>query len=632
MSYQNLPGTFPLFQDGNLQVSEPNNNPAVLILGTSPSGDADSTYSVASVSIAASVFGKTDGTLVRSLYEVIAGGARNVRLMRVGATSASLTKIGHASSTLTVTTAQKDYDAGINYKLFWNQAAGRLQVWRVSDQSLVYDNNPAYPSAAIDTNEVSVSGTANATGANVGSTTYAGAITLLAANAVSGSVFTTGTDGILLSRMELFEAFYKAYALLENEIVDIIVPANAYLDDLNVMDMTTTEVLALNIAPPWLASSAYPTPGSIYDILGKVFVQEYNGETYFWWDLDNDGAAEIFPATSVGSATATTDAFGVALTAGDFHEVNFGYQLADFCYRKSENDRVVHGMIGVNPPLSWSLKDVNNWVGRSPVVTTNTSGQSIITSNGTGLLGNKWKAGRLGSVVSGLPAFPIDGVDGLGGGGFVGTDSGWVDGGQLEDNNEHRIDIGKYLSVVGAQTILSNSTSLFSYAASGATVYAGFVSSLPENSAPTNKIQPGVRLPFRVSVGKLDALAGAGYVMFQQKPQGVVVSDAPTGARTDSDYRRLTTFRIIDATVQAIRAASEKFLGEPITGSRLAALETAINGALQKLQQGSYLQRYDAIVTSTPAQQVQGKATVELVCVPSFELRQITVMISLAAQ
>jgi hypothetical protein len=234
--------------------------------------------------------------------------------------------------------------------------------------------------------------------------------------------------------------------------------------------------------------------------------------------------------------------------------------------------------------------------------------------------------------VTGLPAFPIDGVDGLAGGGFIATDSGWPDGSHLEDSNEHRIDIGKYLSVVGAQTILSNGTSLYSYAASGSTVYAGFVSTLPENSAPTNKNQPGCRLPFRISMSKLDALAGAGYVMFQQKPQGIVVSDAPTGARIDSDYRRLTTFRIIDATVQAVRSASEKYLGEPITGARLAALETAIGQALQKMQQGSYLQRYDAVVTSTPAQQVQGKATVELICVPAFELRQITVIISLAAQ
>jgi hypothetical protein len=120
--------------------------------------------------------------------------------------------------------------------------------------------------------------------------------------------------------------------------------------------------------------------------------------------------------------------------------------------------------------------------------------------------------------------------------------------------------------------------------------------------------------------------------MFQTKPKGIVVADAPTGSRSDSDYRRRTTFRIVAATIQAIRRVAEPFLGEPITGSRLAALDTAIKQALQTLQKGEYLQRYDAAVTSTASQQVQGKASVELQLVPAFELRQITVTVSLAAQ
>ena len=631
MSLENLPGTFPLFQDGNLQLSAVNNNPVVLVLGTAAQGISETTYSVASVSQAAAAFGKADGTLVRTLFEVVAGGAQNIRLFRIGATPATLAKIGDASSTLQIVTGTKDDSAGTDYSLFWNQSAGRLMVFRVIDGAIVYDNNPAYPSAAVDLQEVSVSGTPGNTGTNVGSLSVP--LTLKAANGgPTKNVYTAGLDGITLSRMELFEALYKAYQLLENENVDLVLPANVYLDDLNVQDMTSAEVSALNgTSSPWFASSAYPLAGSIYDALGTVFAQEYQGEWYFWWDMDRDGVAEIYP--TVGSATASQDAYGVALSRSDFHEANFGYQLADFCYRKSENDRVVHSVIGMNPPQSWSLKDVSNWIGRSPVTTTAQDGTVTITvsGNGSGLLGNKWKAGRR-STAGGLPGFTIDGIEGLAGGGFIGTDSGWPDGLQQKDNNNHRIDIGKYMSVVGAQAILSNSTSLFSYAASGSAVYVGFISSLPSNSAPTNKIQPGARLPFRISVGKLDALAGAGYVMFQQKPQGVVVSDAPTAARTDSDYRRLTTFRIVNASVEAVRSASQGFLGEGITGSKLAALESQIGEALHKLQKGGYLQRYDAVVTSTPAQQIQGKATVELVLVPAFELRQITVIVSLSAQ
>jgi hypothetical protein len=89
--------------------------------------------------------------------------------------------------------------------------------------------------------------------------------------------------------------------------------------------------------------------------------------------------------------------------------------------------------------------------------------------------------------------------------------------------------------------------------------------------------------------------------------------------------------RIVKACVDAIRLVGEDYIGEAITGPRLAALETAIEGTLGKLMKLEYIQRYDVVVTSTPTQQVLGQATVELVIVPAFELRQITVNVALAA-
>ncbi len=144
------------------------------------------------------------------------------------------------------------------------------------------------------------------------------------------------------------------------------------------------------------------------------------------------------------------------------------------------------------------------------------------------------------------------------------------------------------------------------------------VSQLVPNSAPTNKVIDAVSLPFRLSLSKLDALAGAKYVMFQQKSKGVVVSDAPTAARSQSDYNRLSTVRIVKATLDAIRLAADPFIGEPITGARLAALDTAIDQTLSKLTKAGFLQRYQKKITS--------------ILVPAFELRQISVSVSLAAQ
>lgn len=630
MAYENLPGIFPYLIDGNLTINASNENPVVLVIGTSPRGDSETVYNVNSVSEAAQEFGKDDGTLVRGLYEVANGGAENIKMFRIGAKAAKLESIGAggSSSGLTLETVGKDASAGTDYEIFWDDSAGRLRVWRASDDLLVYDNYPSYPSASIDENEVSVTGTSTAGAGDIG--TLAVPVTIAAADAVSGASYTAGSDGISLSRMELFEELYKAYILLENEDVDIVVPMNAFLDDLNVADMTSTQLSNMSAAT-WSGQASYPTPGDPQmDGLGRVFAQEYEGEWYFWWDINEDGVAEIWP--NIGSAESAFDANGDVLSASDFHEANFGYQLANFCYTQSEDNQEMIGMIGVKPPNSWSLKDVSNWIGTSPTSSEDSNGYDVVDSNGTGLLGNKWMAGRRAVGGTGPGGHIVDGISGLADGGFIATDDGWPDGDQQSDRNDHLIDIGKYISVVGAQAILANSTSTRSYVASGAAVYAGFVSSLPGNSAPTNKVIPSVRLPFRISVSKLDDLAGARYVMFQAKSKGNVVADAPTAARADSDYRRLTTIRIVKACIDAIRAAADPFIGEPITGARLAALETTIDQALMKLQKGEFIQRFNAVVTSTPTQQVQGEATVELVLVPAFELRQITINVALAAQ
>jgi hypothetical protein len=434
--------------------------------------------------------------------------------------------------------------------------------------------------------------------------------------------------------MELYEQLYNAYELLRDQEFDQVVPMNVALDDANTLDQTDATVSGLWAGEP----NAYPTPGTDKDMLGKVYVEEYEGENRFWWLLNYDrtlaagttATAAVFPA-GVGSATATTTTDGTTLTLGDFHEVNFAYQLANFCYQTSQTDQECTGYIGVLPPNSYSLKDLSNWAGKLPVADQDTN---VITSNGTGLLGNKFMSGRksTGSVAADLiPGHTIDGTSGLLDGGFIGTDSGFLDGTQLKDNNDKLVDIGKYLSVLSAQPILSNPV-LEAYVASAAGIYAGFVSTLPANSAPTNKVVPGAGLPFRINLEKVNLLAGQRYVHFHAKPKGVVVSDAPSATRPDSDYNRLSTMRIVKSCVDAVRDVADPFLGEGLTGARMAALETAIERVLIQLQQAGFIQRFEKVVSATPDQQVLGQATVELTLVPAFELRRITVVVSLARQ
>lgn len=626
MAFDNLPVIIGQKLDGSFAIVPVNDNPIVMILGTASQGTSETVYRVDRVSDAARTFGK-DGTLTRGLYEASIGGALNLRLFRVGATAAKLAGIGGG---ITLETIRKDDSAGGDYELEFDADTGRLKVYRASDDELVYDNYPAYPLQKVDLGEVVAYGTATET-----SSDYDIALAAMEdATATEPPTYTAGTDGLNLSRMQLFEALYNAYQLLEDQEMDVVVPMNVFLDDKNVVDLTPTQITALGLA----SLSDYPTANDTDDVLGKVFIEEYEGVNYFWWWFPADPtdetftAAQVFTASGVGSADASTKCDGTALAASDFHEVNFGYQLANFCFKQSEQNTEMTGVIGVLPPASYSLKDVALWVGKLPTTTEDANGNVVVASggNGTGLLGNKFMSGRIG-VTNQLIPYTIDGIAGLFDGGFIATETGWLDDSQLKDANDHLVDIGKYLSVVASYPILSNPSNTVSYIASGAATYGGFYSVLPADSAPTNKLLRNVRLPFRVNTSKLDLLAGQRFVTFHGKTRGIVVSDAPTAARPDSDYQRLSTVRQVKACIDAVRTVGEPFLGEGLTGARLAALDTAIESALKALVKSGVISRFEHAVTSTAQQRILGQATVELKLVPAFELRQITVVVALAA-
>lgn len=623
MAFQNLPGTIVTKLDGNLAVSTPNTAPVVLLLGTAENGDTSQVYRVSRLSDALKAFGKA-GTLSRGMLEAAGGGATNLRLLRFGAKPAKV--LNMIAGKVDITTVQRDRFAGTDFEVEYASASGTLRVRRVRDQGVtlsspivVYEAVAAVVS--IDTGEVLVEGSWLAgDGVDIASTTDLKDVVSVVGETLSK--YYDGTDGTDLSRMEMYEELYKSYELLRDQVFDLVVPMDVYLDDKNIVDTADASIPAL---PAQGDSIAYPTAGGSSDYLGKVFVQEFEGEFLFWWNFSKtDATADIFPAGH-GAASATTDAFGTALTAADFHEVNFAYQLADFCFQVSEQERECHGTIGVRPPASTSLKDLAAWLGKLPVANAN----NVITTNGTGLLGNKFMSGRLTS--GDVPGLVIDGVDGKLHGGFILTDSHFIDGLQQKDANEKLIDLGKYISVLSAQPLLSNAVST-SYTASAAAVYAGMIADLPVESAPTNKVIESVGLTFNLNIAKVDLLAGQRYVHFHSKPKGVVVADAPTAARPDSDYTRLTTNRIVKAAIDAVRQVADPFLGEGLSGAKMSALDTAIEQVLTKLQKGGVLKRYSKVLSATPEQAVLGQATVELELVPAFELRQITVVVSLARQ
>lgn len=633
MPFENLPGIFDTKLDGNLTIPNTNGAPIVIVIGTASQGDSETLFTVVRPTDAARAFGKS-GTLIRGMYESAATGATNIRLFRIGATAAVLADVGDG---LTIETVAKDDSTGGDYKIWFTASTGRLRVYRTDDDTLVYDSGDGTPDTRVDLGEVVVSGEATG-GVDIG-TSAATAVDLEDVPAADPTTtFTAGTDGLNLTRMEMYQSLDQAYLLLEDADVDMVVSMNVYLDDKNVMDMEAATVSGLMATVSGFDNIEV---GGSNDVLGKLYTEEFNGVKYYFWDVNLDGVADIVPVVAGLTPTQQTAlnagdisiAAAVAgdpadLSSADFHEVNFGYQLADFCYRSSHLNTEMHGVIGTLPPASFSAKDVSNWIGQVPLTAVDANGDEFIVTNGKGLLGNKWVAGRKASGT--IPAHIIDGVA-KPNGGFIATDDGWINGIQLKDDNDKLVDIGKYLDIVIAYAQMVNPSRSSAYVSSGAASYAGLIATLPAQSAPTNKVVSNLNLPFRINSSKLDALAGKRYVAFTTKPKGVVVADAPTASRPESDYNRRSTMRIVKAALDVVRLVGEPYLGEGMSGAQIAALEGAIQQALAELVKGKVLVRFEVKVTASALERVQGKCKVELVLVPAFELRQINVTVALAA-
>jgi len=310
---------------------------------------------------------------------------------------------------------------------------------------------------------------------------------------------------------------------------------------------------------------------------------------------------------------------------GDGFSRNYAYQLANFCYRATQNNNTCIGVVGVEGPVANAsgtptIAEIESWVSD--------------LQNFTNI---PQYDGNTDATEDGIPENYA----------FVATTDGHMPsnfaGGDVEDTKGNKVDIGAYISVIAGAVRANNDAgnalypTLGYYNSDGAATYAGLVAALQAKSAPTNKVLDGLTMQNQLSYSQADRLCGSRFVAVFEKPKGVVAASAMTGAYNinqyfRSDFVRLTTVRIMHDAINVVRAACDPFIGEPNNAPQRNAMNSAIESALVTMRDEGALRRYDFTIYSTPTDQVLGRATVELTLVPSFELQQITVYVSLAAE
>ena len=400
-----------------------------------------------------------------------------------------------------------------------------------------------------------------------------------------------GEDSINTTWKNYYELLHTALAELESVSAISVVTDYAIIDAPNIADGSED-----------------------LDRLDYVYVSEENGELKYEWSTEkvlyrkNRGTT-----TTSDPAEADVNGNGQPVVFKRYHEANFAHLLANFANTISENEEFCLVTIGASMPRSLSQYEVNRWIG-SPA-TYDALGN--IVSNGTGLLGLRNMVARADVRQ-----------------GFYKTTSGFVDGSIVTDSNGAPINIGKFLSVVpqvivtpsyssaGSNTIVTN----------GAAVYAGLITTINASVSTTNMLVPRIALPGEIKKVKLDQLTGAGYVFFKTTNGSVRVVSDELATNSNSDYRFLSTTMAVAEASNAVRTAVLPFIGRGLTEATLAAVDVAIEGALQRLVEQDHIVKYLHVVNQRPV--VNGRAVLDvaLTIVPAFELREINVAVKLALE
>jgi len=636
MPYVNIPSVQTTFEDGNLQIPVSVSGKKVLILGTAGRGRTDASYQVTQASVALREFGN-EGTLTRSMYEALAQGARNVYLRRLPTgTPAILSNICRLDTSvegITITSLQEDDDAGDMLSIWYQASTSRLAIYNEDTESWIYDTESIL---AIDTGLVSVQGTVQSNGVDIGSeetpVPMSGVIEALGEqNAANANItFTPGTDGTAPSRMELFEALVETFQGLDFEDADfLVVPPEASLDCPNVVDGDGINAVFL---------SGYPTAGTPEDVLGKVFVEIVNYRPYFWWEMraDATGTAQIYPPSSaLSEASSTEDSNGNEIGAENFHEANFAWLIAKFCHRASTSWSPIIATIGVEPPAGYSTAQLAQWIGELPTYTISSTGIETVESgdNGEGLLGNKFLAGAYGYNSS------------LKGGGFFDNESNfYADLDPALDSSGAKIDIGKFLVINHAHVIHTNAwidpnspTGLArNYVGNICASLAGKLSMQDANIEPSgvNAVLSGINTrTMKFPSSALDDLLGIRMNGVRNSSTlGPIVCGVKTASRPDSDYTKISTVRCVAEHIKAVIDLGTFIQGRPNTDLVRIGFKSQIETRFRALRDAGFSNGSSVSLSASELDRRAGILRVNVSIVPPFSIEMIQVTVEVSAE
>lgn len=341
------------------------------------------------------------------------------------------------------------------------------------------------------------------------------------------------------------------------------------------------------------------------DRLEYLFITEKDDGTFHY-----DWSEHRFHYQEAGkeAGTITTDINkaemslnGMPQVLKQYNEVDITHRLGMMAFSRLADGNFVNIVVGAKGPVNRSAKALNDWIGTAPVRDLN----GRILGNGTGLLGHRLMVGTVDYR-----------------GGYFVTHNGFVDGDVLVDRTGFPIDLGKHLSIVVSQVTSQNLTTQVT---SGAAVYAGLISQLTAGNSTTNALVPGHALMTDIKEGKRRELAQAGYVVFLERPRGVVVYSGDLATRENSDFDFVSTAVSISEVTKLITDVSDPYLGKGTDIIMLTAMKSALETALAEAQRNGWFLSYNFEIRRTGPNSIQIPFAIET----KDELRRIESVVRL---
>lgn len=363
-------------------------------------------------------------------------------------------------------------------------------------------------------------------------------------------VYNNGEDLINASWKKYYEAFDQA-------LTDLYIPASRSVAIGDVFNV------------PNIADGSTET-----DKLDYVLVEEDEwGERSYEWSTSKFVYQKNNTETTTDVEEADISSNGEPIVLKRFNEVDFAHRAGMWALTKTTEEgffpNIVVGALG---PKVYNTKYVNQWIGKAP--TYNADGQII--ANGSGLLGHRLMVGSVDYA-----------------GGYYATDTGFPDGQVLLDSGNTVIDLGKYLSIVASQAVLTTeSTVKVADIGSGASTYAGIIGIVTPGDGTTNLLVNGVynAIPFKVD--RLKELNNAGYVAFVEKTKGLSVLRGSVATRSASDFQFVGTSVVLNLCGKDIVDTCDPYIGKGIDGVLMVNLHTALHALFAERQKAGWFTSY----------------------------------------